>query len=66
MISETSIQFDTQERKADNTVSFDSAGHPIFAQGLSQARKQATQKPRFSEFMCSYNEVHLFLPLSKS
>ena len=64
LMSETlSSQLYTQERRSDHSISFDSSGRPIMPQGLSQAKQEATQKPRFAEFTCSYNEVYCFAVL---
>lgn len=60
MLSETHTQLRTQASYSGNDTSVDSAGRSILATGISLAEKQAKQKPRFAEFMCSYAEVFRF------
>ena len=65
-MSETSGQMYSQAMRTEHSVSFDSFCQPIPAQGLSQARQLAKQKPRFAEFMCSYSEVGIFVQAEDS
>ncbi|KAH9846655.1 hypothetical protein C2E23DRAFT_714291, partial [Lenzites betulinus] len=59
-MSETSIQLQTQATVTDGNVSLDSAGRPMIVHGLSQMRRQAQQKPKFAEFVCSAGEVYRY------
>ncbi|PSR75587.1 hypothetical protein PHLCEN_2v9067, partial [Hermanssonia centrifuga] len=63
MMSEDSFQLNSQAFHPNHTVSFDSTGQPISAQGLSQSSKQAKKKPRFAEFTCSHAEVYCYAVL---
>lgn len=57
LMSETSIQLQSQISLGAGNMSIDSAGIPIRAAGLTQAQTHARTKPRFFEFACSYVEV---------
>ncbi|PIL35516.1 hypothetical protein GSI_02244 [Ganoderma sinense ZZ0214-1] len=57
LMSETSIQLQTQPSLADTSVSLDSSGRPIIAHISSQARKHSKYKPRFAEFAAGATEV---------
>ncbi|KAJ2926818.1 hypothetical protein H1R20_g10287, partial [Candolleomyces eurysporus] len=63
MMSEQSIQFDTQASLRLDDVSMDSAGNPIQPLGATQARKYVQSKPKFTEFECSYYEVFRYVVL---
>ncbi|KAJ3554494.1 hypothetical protein NM688_g3081 [Phlebia brevispora] len=60
MMSEASFQLNTQGRKTDASVSFSSSEPQLMPQARSQAKQQAQQKPRFAEFICSYDEVYCY------
>jgi len=55
MMSETSIQLRSQASLGNTSI--DSNGNTIIPFGLTQARKQTLNKPRFIEFACNYVEV---------
>lgn len=55
MMSETSVQLRSQASLGNTSI--DSNGNPIIPFGLTQARKQVLNKPRFVEFGCNYVEV---------
>ncbi|KAI8969502.1 hypothetical protein BD414DRAFT_428487 [Trametes punicea] len=62
-MSESSIQLQTQATVVDGSISLDSAGRPMIAHHQSQARKNAKDKPRFAEFVCSVEEVYRYAVL---
>lgn len=56
-MSEQSTQICSQGQKGNSSISFDSNGRTILPEGMSEVVRQVKDKPRFAEFMCSYNEV---------
>ncbi|RXW18136.1 hypothetical protein EST38_g7715 [Candolleomyces aberdarensis] len=63
MMSEQSIQLDTQAPLRLDDISMDSAGNPIQPLGATQAMKYVQSKPKFTEFECSYYEVFRYVVL---
>ncbi|KAI0663883.1 hypothetical protein C8Q70DRAFT_384202 [Cubamyces menziesii] len=57
LMSEMSIQLQTQASVTNHSISLDLSGRPIFVHDQSQARKQLKHKPRFAEFVCGVDEV---------
>jgi len=66
LMSERSIQLQTQLALADASTSVDSVGWPIVPHGPSQAERHVKNKPRFAEFACSHTEVGVYFPLRPS
>ncbi|KAL4243808.1 Telomerase reverse transcriptase [Abortiporus biennis] len=60
MMSETSIQFCSQNKQINSSISFDSDGNTILPEGLSELHRQVKNKPRFAEFACSPSEVYCY------
>lgn len=58
MVEDSSILF---SQSKPPTTSLDSDGCTVLPHGLSQARAQVKNKPRFAEFMCSYAEIFRFV-----
>ncbi|OBZ72156.1 Telomerase reverse transcriptase [Grifola frondosa] len=63
MMSEHSIQLQTQGTLSDPNASVDSVGRSIVPHGLSQAQRHYKNKPRFAEFACNYAEVYRYAVL---
>ncbi|CAL1716650.1 unnamed protein product [Somion occarium] len=61
MMSENSIIINSQQPVSSGNLSIDSHGNTILPEGLTQARNEVKNKPRFAEFACSYVEVFCFL-----
>ncbi|KAH7913549.1 hypothetical protein BJ138DRAFT_1145984, partial [Hygrophoropsis aurantiaca] len=58
MVSENSIQLESQPHNIGLNVSIDSHGNSILARSVSQGRQRTEHKPRFVEFVCSYTESY--------
>ncbi|KAF5327773.1 hypothetical protein D9619_004557 [Psilocybe cf. subviscida] len=63
MMSEHSAQIRSQVSMGALNVSCDSSGGLIPPAGLTQAKKHAQAKPRFTEFACNHVEVYRYVVL---
>ncbi|KAJ8494766.1 hypothetical protein ONZ51_g2140 [Trametes cubensis] len=63
LMSEMSIQLQTQASVTNHSISLDLSGRPIFVHDQSQARRQLKHKPRFAEFVCGVDEVFRYAVL---
>lgn len=63
LMSETSIQLQTQASLVDSSVSLDAAGRPMISHDISEARRQTKCKPRFAEFACGSDQVFRYAAL---
>jgi len=60
-MSEGSSQLFTQPLLPSDTSTY-SDGHTVIGCGLTQAKKDVVNKPRFVDFACSHSEVGLHGP----